>query len=158
PLSFPTAVTRAVRANLPTAAPLLYRFSIHADDPTATNNPVTPESLGVFLRALEEAGVDAWDISCWHESRRGYFGTDRLLPDHVRDHSHLPRIVAGNLLTPSDASQYIAEGHAEAVALARALIVDSRWVEKARHGHPETIRPVDAEGWRAIQSGIDPGA
>jgi len=157
PLAFPTEIARAVRANLPSNAPLLYRFSIHADDPAAPNQPVTPTSLGCFLKSLEGAGVDAWDISCWHESRRGYFGTDRLLPDHVRDHSALPRIVAGNLLTPKDASEYIAEGHAEAVALARALIVDAQWVSKARHGTPGEIRPVDGDAWRVIQSGVDPG-
>ncbi|MBC7808599.1 MAG: NADH:flavin oxidoreductase, partial [Akkermansiaceae bacterium] len=82
--AFPVAVTEAVRQAIGPAVPLLYRFSIHADSPTAPNHPVTPDSLAVFLRALEAAGVDAWDISCWHDSRRGYFGGDTWLPDWVR--------------------------------------------------------------------------
>lgn len=157
PLAFPSAVVRAVRANLPARCPLFYRFSLHADDPAAPNHPVTPQSLGEFLRSLEAAGVDVWDISCWHESKRGYFGTDRRLPDHVRDHSALPRIVAGNILTPEDAEQYLAGGHAEAVALARALIVDSAWAKKASEGMAESIRPVDGDHWRVISQGVDPG-
>jgi len=157
PLEFPAAVVQAVRAQLPAGTPLLYRFSIHADDPNAPNHPVTPRSLGDFLKRLESAGVDAWDISCWHEGKRGYFGTDRRLPDHVRDHSKLPRIVAGNILTPEDGADYLAGGHAEAVALARALIMDAAWAAKARSGHSDAIRPVLGDSWRTINQGVDPG-
>ena len=112
PTAFPAAVTQAVRSAIGPDVPLIYRFSVHADDPGAPNAPVTPSSLAVFLHTLEAAGVDAWDISCWRESRRGYFGTDIWLPDWVRKFSDKPRIVAGNLLTPQDASKYIADGRA----------------------------------------------
>lgn len=156
PLAFPVAVTRAVRAVLGPKIPLLYRFSIHADAPDAPNQPVTPDSLREFLQALEAAGVDCWDISCWRESRRGYFGTETLLSEWVRQFSDKPRIVAGNILTPQEATDYLAEGHAEAVALARALIVDARWAEKARHG--ELPHPVSDDAWRVINQGVDPGA
>lgn len=156
PLAFPVAVTQAVRAVIGPKIPLLYRFSIHADAPDAPNAPVTPESLQAFLVALEAAGVDAWDISCWRESRRGYFGTETLLSDWVRQFSSKPRIVAGNILTPQEATDYINEGHAEAVALARALIVDSQWAKKAKKG--ELPRPVLDDSWRVINQGTDPGA
>ncbi len=156
PHVFCVAVTKAVRKAIGPNVPLLYRFSLHADDPAAENFPVTPDSLGEFLVALEDAGVDAWDISCWRESHRGYFDTDVLLPDWVRQFSKKPRIVAGNLLTPEDAASYLDEGHAEAVALARALIVDARWPEKARAG--ATPNPVGGDAWRVINDGIDPGA
>lgn len=156
PLAFPVAVTAAVRAAIGPKIPLLYRFSIHADDPAAPNFPVTPESLRAFLQALEAAGVDAWDISCWRESRRGYFSTETLLSNWVRQFSDKPRIVAGNILTPQEADDYINEGHAEAVALARALIVDAQWVNKAKRG--ELPRPVLDDSWRVINQGTDPGA
>lgn len=156
--AFPVAVTKAVRAAVGPDVPLVYRFSIHADDPDATNNPVTPESLAVFLRELEEAGVDVWDISCWRESRRGYFGTDVWLPDWVRRFSNKPRLVAGNLLTPEDTVEYIAGGHAEAAALARALITDAEWANKARAGQADTIRPFTDSAFPDLKNGIDPGA
>jgi 2,4-dienoyl-CoA reductase-like NADH-dependent reductase (Old Yellow Enzyme family) len=156
PLAFPCAVTQAVRAAIGPKIPLLYRFSIHADDPAAPNFPVTPESLRDFLQALEAAGVDAWDISCWRESRRGYFGTEMLLSDWVQKFSSKPRIVAGNIMTPQEATDYIEEGHAEAVALARALIVDAEWANKAKRG--ELPRPVLDDSWRVINQGTDPGA
>ncbi|KAB8140576.1 NADH:flavin oxidoreductase [Chloroflexia bacterium SDU3-3] len=156
PLAFPVAVTKAVRAAIGSQVPLLYRFSIHADDPASPNKPVTTQGLGALLQSLEEAGVDVWDISCFHESRRGYFGTPRLLPDWVRHFSQKPRIVAGNLLTPDDASSYIAEGHAEAAALARALIADADWARKARSNEAEGIRPYQNQHWDDLTKGIDP--
>ncbi len=156
--AFPVAVTRAVRQAIGPNVPLIYRFSIHADDPAAPDYPVTPQSLGIFLKALEDAGVDVWDISCSHESRRGYFGTDLYLPDWVRRFSDKPRIVAGNLRTPQDASRYLAEGHAEAAALARALITDAEWVQKAERGEVETISPYEDAHRAAINKGNDPSA
>ncbi len=157
PVAFPEAIVRATRAAIGPETPLLYRFSIHADDPSAQNYPVTPDSLGVFLTRLEAAGVDVWDISCWHDSRRGYFGTDIWLPDWVRRFSKLPRIVAGSLLTPESASDYLAGGHAEAAVLARALIADAAWATKARRGDSAGIRPWRDEYNAQIKSGSDPG-
>ncbi len=158
PTAFPVAVTRAVREVIGPDVPLIYRFSIHADDPAAPNQPVTPDSLSEFLRVLEAAGVDVWDISCWHESRRGYFGSDILLPDWVRRFSDKPRIVAGNLLTPPETSAYLAQGHAEATALARALIADAEWVNKARKDKADEIRAFEPSHMSALKEGTDPGA
>jgi 2,4-dienoyl-CoA reductase-like NADH-dependent reductase (Old Yellow Enzyme family) len=156
--AFPSAVTRAVRAAIGPNIPLFYRFSIHADDPAAPNQPVTPDGLAAFLAALEEAGVDVWDISCFRESRRGYFGTETWLPDWVRRFSAKPRLVAGNLLTPHDASTYLAGGHAEAAVLARALISDAAWAVKARRNADDQIRPYEDADGAALRNGIDPGA
>ncbi len=156
--AFPVAVAQAVRKVIGPDVPLLYRFSIHADDPQAPNNPVTPESLHDFIVALEAASVDVWDISCWKESRRGYFGTETWLPDYVRQSSDKPRMVAGNLITPADTAEYLAEGHAEVAALARALIGDAEWVDKAQHGYPDTIRPVTENSRELLLKGVDPGA
>lgn len=159
PTAFPAAVVRAVREAVGPGVPVVYRFSVHADDPAATNAPVTPASLACFLEALEGAGADVWDVSCWNDSRRGYFGTETWLPDWVRKASAKPRVVAGNLLTPEEAAAYLAGGHAEAVALARALIVDAGWARKAKAGQPVNPVPPDvAELYAALRAGIDPGA
>lgn len=156
PVAFPAAVVRAVRGAIGRHVPLFYRFSIHGDAPTDPNG-VSPEDLRQLLETLEDAGVDVWDISCWHESRRGYFGTEIYLPDWVRRFSEQPRIVAGNILTPESAAEYISAGHAEAVALARALIADAAWVDKGYRGESQTIRPYRDEFWKGLSQGIDSG-
>lgn len=155
-VAFPVAVTEAVRAVIGPDIPLVYRFSVHADAPDAPNQPVTPQSLEAFITALEAAGVDVWDISCWRDSRRGYFGTDIWLPDWVRKFSDKPRLVAGNLLTPEESSEYVASGHAESVALARALIADAEWANKARNTRADAITPYADTMVADLQKGIDP--
>lgn len=158
PTAFPIAVTQAVRAAIGPDVPLVYRFSLHTDDPAAPNRPVTPDSLAALLHGLEEAGVDVWDISCGRNARRGYFGTDTWLPDWVRRFSDKPRIVAGDHNTPAAASEYLAGGHAEIVAIARALIADARWADKARRGAEDEIRPWTSACGDALGKGCEPGA
>jgi 2,4-dienoyl-CoA reductase-like NADH-dependent reductase (Old Yellow Enzyme family) len=156
--AFPVAVTKAVREVIGPDIPLIYRFSVHADAPDAHNRPVTPESLQEFLQSLEAAGVDVWDISCRQDAWRGYFGTDIYLSDWVKRFSDKPRIVAGNFLLPEETSAYVANGHSEAAALARALISDAEWANKAKHGKPGQIRAYVAEHRSVINEGVDPGA
>ncbi len=156
--AFPVAVVEAVRRAIGPGIPIFYRFSVHADDPNAENSPVTPTSLKEFVAILESAGVDVWDISCWQDSKRGYFGSDVWLPDWVKKYSKKPRIVAGNLLTPDDASNYLIGGHAEFVALARAAIADAEWVNKAKSGRSSDIRPYTNEMRELLNNGIDPAA
>lgn len=158
PTAFPVAVTRAVREVIGDQMPLLYRFSIHADAPDSPQAPVSPEELQRFLTSLEAAGVDVWDISCFRDSRRGYFGSETLLPDWVRQTSALPRIVAGSITTPKEATDYIAMGHAEGAVLAKALILDAEWVNKAQAGRSGDIRPLEGGEWWVINQGTDPGA
>lgn len=157
PIAFPVAVTRAVREVIGDGVPLVYRFSIHADAPTSTDNPVTPEELAHLIKSLEAAGVDVWDISCHHDGRRGYFGTDTLLSSWVRQFSAKPRLVAGNLVTPQDTAEYLAAGNAEGAVLAKALIMDAEWVNKATEGRSNDIHPLEGGEWWKINEGIDPG-
>lgn len=52
-----------------------------------------------------------------------------------------PIITLGGINTPELAEQVLAEGKADVIAMARALIADPYFPEKARHGHPEDIIP-----------------
>ncbi len=155
PTAFATEVVKAVRSVVGGAVPIVYRFSIHSDDPSAQDEPITPVTLGEYLSALEEAGVDVWDISCWRESRRGYFGTATLLPEWVRQVSKLPRIVAGNFLDPAGAAEYCERGFAEGIALARGLIADAAWCNRAQSG--DVPRAYDDADLQTLRQGIDPG-
>lgn len=155
PTKFAVEVVKAVRQEVGEQVPIVYRFSIHSDDPSASDEPVTPATLAYYLGTLEAAGVDVWDISCWRESRRGYFGTSTLLPEWVRQTSELPRIVAGNFLEPLGAAEYCESGFAEGIALARALISDAKWCKNSRDGVP--CRAYSDVDLPTLRGGNDPG-
>jgi 2,4-dienoyl-CoA reductase (NADPH2) len=53
----------------------------------------------------------------------------------------LPVIACGRILDPGEAEAVLERGEADLVALARALIADPRWPDKARSGRSRAIRP-----------------
>jgi 2,4-dienoyl-CoA reductase-like NADH-dependent reductase (Old Yellow Enzyme family)/thioredoxin reductase len=52
-----------------------------------------------------------------------------------------PVVTIGAITDPELAENILASGKADAVSMVRALIADPHFPEKARHGHPEDIRP-----------------
>ena len=62
------------------------------------------------------------------------------LASAIRSAIDLPVFAVGRIKHPSDAASVIADGHADAVAMARALIADPEWGNLARKD-PARIRP-----------------
>ncbi|WP_020106791.1 FAD-dependent oxidoreductase [Nocardia sp. 348MFTsu5.1] len=59
----------------------------------------------------------------------------------------VPVVAVGRITTPEMAEDILASGKAEFVGMARQLIADPRWPEKARHGRSDTIRPCVGSNW-----------
>lgn len=59
----------------------------------------------------------------------------------VRKHVHIPIETVGGINEPEMAEEIIASGKADLVAMARSVIADPDWANKAKDGHPEDIRP-----------------
>ncbi|MEE8586141.1 MAG: FAD-dependent oxidoreductase [Acidobacteriota bacterium] len=102
-----------------------------------------------MARHLEEAGVDAltvdagcYEVEYWMNPPV-YLGEACLvdLAGAVRRAVGIPVIAAGNLLRPDLAEQVLKDGQADFVALGRSLLADAEWVNKARQGRLEEIRP-----------------
>ncbi|MFC7557023.1 hypothetical protein ACFQU7_39665 [Pseudoroseomonas wenyumeiae] len=53
----------------------------------------------------------------------------------------MPVAAVARINHPAAAEELLASGDADLVMLARPLLADPQWVEKARRGAPETIRP-----------------
>ena len=73
----------------------------------------------------------------------------------------IPVIVVGSITDPDMAERIIAEGKADAVAMARTLIADPEWPRKARTGRKDEIRPcikcfncLDEKNGRTFGGGI----
>jgi 2,4-dienoyl-CoA reductase-like NADH-dependent reductase (Old Yellow Enzyme family)/thioredoxin reductase len=59
----------------------------------------------------------------------------------IRRAVSLPVIVAGRILDPAQADQLIADGCCDIVGMARGLLADPEWPNKAREGRTADIRP-----------------
>ncbi|PWW67179.1 oxidoreductase [Actinokineospora spheciospongiae] len=59
----------------------------------------------------------------------------------------LPVVVVGRMNTPELAEQVLAAGQADMVGMARQLIADPEWANKARDGETTSIRPCVGANW-----------
>jgi len=68
-------------------------------------------------------------------------GCNVYLAEAVKKEIDLPVIAVGGITDPEHAERIIAEGKADIVGMARALIADPEWPNKARRGQSREIRP-----------------
>jgi ribulose 1,5-bisphosphate synthetase/thiazole synthase len=80
--------------------------------------------------------------STWYEIPpfvvpQGFF---RPLNAALKRHSDLPVIASGRIRHPELAEEILADGEADLIGMARQLIADARWAEKAQSGRSDEIR------------------
>lgn len=100
-------------------------------------------------KKLEEAGYDAFlmgngSYDAFHWLYPPMYHKEGLWLDDVAPLTKavgIPVICPGKIIRPEMADEAIREGKITAVALGRALLADSDWVNKAASGKPEDIRP-----------------
>jgi len=73
----------------------------------------------------------------------------------IREVSSKPVLLVGRITTPEVAEQLLAEGHGDAICLARQLFADPEWATKAAEGRSEDIRRCVAANycWRSVSVG-----
>jgi len=123
----------------------LVSLRLSADEETADG--LTLENSVAIARAIAGDGaVDLLDVTL---GVRGTYVKDASTPKGVaaraakrlREASGLPVIVGQRITQPELAEQILAEGGADLIGLARALIADRDWIHKARAGDEAAIRP-----------------
>jgi len=130
----PLRVAEAVRAAIPDGMPLLYRASLEDNLPGGLK---LEESLAL-MGALKERGVDAIDCSAGGiglpvslmQTKQPH-GFQVHLAEAVKRATGLPSIAVGLITEPLLAEAILAEGRADAVALAREFIADASWPYRA---------------------------
>ena len=124
-------VVAAVRAVWPDRKPLFVRIS--ASD-WAEGGWSVEESVAVS-RSLRELGVDLVDVSSGGAVPQQQItvepGYQVPFARAVRDGAGLPVAAVGLITEPEQAEQVLAEGSADAVLLARALLRDPHWPLRA---------------------------
>jgi 2,4-dienoyl-CoA reductase-like NADH-dependent reductase (Old Yellow Enzyme family) len=139
---FGLEILRAVRQAAPSVG-VIYRLSV---DDFFDGGLTYKEGKQIALWAAE-AGADALHISAGHY--RSKPTAHRMIPpmsepdapflDYAADIKRsvrIPVIAVGRLGDPATATQAVASGKADFIALGRPLIADPRWVEKVARGEP----------------------
>jgi 2,4-dienoyl-CoA reductase-like NADH-dependent reductase (Old Yellow Enzyme family) len=126
-LRFPLEVARAVRAAVPRSIALGARIT----GSDWFDGGLTPADAIAFTKALKEVGLDYVDVSSGGitaEVRTPTTpGYNVPIADEVRRATGIATRTVGLIVMPKQADEVIAEGKADMVALARAVLDNPHW-------------------------------
>ena len=142
-MRFPLEVARDVRAAIPRGIPLGARI-------TGTDwldGGLTADDAVTLTKALKQAGLDYVDISSGnitYDSRAPSDpGYNVPIAEQVRREAGLPVRTVGMIVNAKQADAIVAEGKADMIALARAVLDDPHWGwHAAQDLGAEVARPV----------------
>lgn len=143
-MRFLLAICSEIKAKCGKDFPLLVRYSV---DEWVPGGRELEESIEV-AKALEEAGVDALDLSqCIQESPGAGFdpmqypeGWTVYASEAIKKAVKIPVINSHTFRNPDYCDKLIAEDKTDMIGLARQLLCDPYWPIKARAGKVEDIR------------------
>lgn len=106
-----------------------------------------PEGVRI-AKWLEQLGVDALDISSASYETMNYWlepvtfapGWRAYLAKAVKDAVDIPVLAANLVRSPEQAEQQLRDGVQDFISLARPLLADSAWANKAQAGRPQDIK------------------
>jgi len=141
-MRFAVEIVRRIREACGPDFIIIYRLSLV----DLVDNGSNWEEIVQQAQAIEAAGATLINSGIgWHEARiptiatsvpRGAFaGVTAKLKPHVR----VPLIATNRINMPDVAERILAGGGADMVSLARPLLADPAWANKARSGRPESI-------------------
>jgi 2,4-dienoyl-CoA reductase-like NADH-dependent reductase (Old Yellow Enzyme family)/thioredoxin reductase len=144
-MRFAEELVEAAREKVGGDFPLIFRFS--ADEHVAGG--VDVEEATRIARTLEEAGVDAIDVSAGVHAARPWIFPPMAMPracnvdtaKAIKAAVDVPVIVVGRLGDPVLAEQVLVENKADMIALGRPLLADPYLPWKAAEGREEDICP-----------------
>lgn len=146
---FPLRIVKAIREAVGDGMIIELRL----DGSDEVEGGITPEDTAQQILLMQDY-VDMAHITCG--TRLDNTTRAKMHPTYVLPKMHnawaseiikntpginIPIGVVGYISTPEEGEQLIAEGKADYILLARSLIADPEWVNKAKAGHPEDIRP-----------------
>ncbi len=160
-MRFPLEIVRAVRAAVGSDYPIIYRFSQWRIDDFEMIKFANPDELGVWCRALREAGVDILHASSRDATAPAFpVVGKRTLAGWARTLSGIPVIAVGKITAtltmdqaygdeldavtdPAAAIGLLDNEEADLLAIGRPLIANADWVEIVRAGRWRDLIPFD---------------
>ena len=143
-MRFPTEIVRRTRARLGPDFMIMYRIS--ALD--LVEEGLTGDEVDALARGIETAGADVLSTGVgWHEAPVPTISFHvpraawRFAVARLRKSVTIPVVASNRINTPEIAEELIAGGEADLVALARPLLADPDFVNKAAAGRGDEINP-----------------
>lgn len=147
-MRFPLEVTAAVRTGVGEAFPIIYRFSQWAVEDYERITLKNTEEVGLFCRAIVEAGADSLHPSTRDFAAPAFEGSTKTLAGITKRATDATVIAVGRVTTsqtfgdsnplestnPAPAIDLIEKGDADIIAVGRSLIANPDWCEKVRTG------------------------
>jgi 2,4-dienoyl-CoA reductase (NADPH2) len=141
-MRFPLEIIKAIRAKAGRDFIIIYRLSLL----DLVERGQSWEEITTLAKAVEAAGASIINSGIgWHEARiptivtsvprAGFAFTTRELKKHVT----LPLIATNRINMPDVAEKLLAEGTCDMVSMARPLLADPDWVNKAKTNRAEEI-------------------
>ncbi len=141
-MRFPIEIVRRTRAAVGTKFIIIYRLSML----DLVDNAQSWEEVVQLARGIEAAGATIINTGIgWHEARiptivtsvprAAFTAVTRKLKGEVK----LPLITTNRINMPAVAEQILARGDADMVSMARPLLADAEWVNKARNSKADRI-------------------
>lgn len=147
------AVIEAVRREMPRNMPLILRISQWKIQDYAATLATSPGELETILAPLAAAGVDLFDVSTRRFDAPAFAGSDMGLAGWARKLTGKPVMTVGGVGFDKDLqSSFVEETHAkdnldevarrfdasefDLVAVGRAVLMDSDWINKVRRSEP----------------------
>ena len=141
-MRFATEIVRRVREACGADFIIIYRLSMLELVPDGSDWSEIVQQA----RAIEAAGATLINTGIgWHEARVPTIATSvpraafAGVTAKLRPHVSLPLVATNRINMPDVAEAVLASGGADMVSMARPLLADPEWVNKARAGAPQAI-------------------
>jgi 2,4-dienoyl-CoA reductase-like NADH-dependent reductase (Old Yellow Enzyme family) len=157
-LRFPVEALNRIRAAIGDEPFLGYRINSTSFWP----GDLELDDVKQIVPDLEQrADVDYVDVSAGvhhafiHTPMEFEPGWEKAYAHSIREVSSKPVLLVGRITTPDVAERLLAEGHGDAICLARQLFTDPDWVTKAAEGRADDIRRCVAANycWKSVSRG-----
>ncbi|MGA8850759.1 MAG: 2,4-dienoyl-CoA reductase FMN-binding domain-containing protein, partial [Aeromicrobium sp.] len=141
-MRFPIEIVRRVRERVGNDFIVMYRMSLL----DLVDNAQSWEEIVELAQKLEAEGVSIMNTGIgWHEARIPTIVTSvpraafSWVTGKLRPELNIPVVASNRINTPEIAEQIIADGEADLVSMARPLLSDPYFVQKAAEGRADEI-------------------
>jgi len=141
-IQFPIEIIRRMRKAVGDNFIIIYRLSML----DLVKDGSSWEEIVELARAIEEAGASIINTGIgWHEARVPTIAT--MVPRaayswvtaRLKGEVSLPLVTSNRINMPDVAERVLASGDADMVSMARPLLADAEWVNKAKANAPQSI-------------------